>query len=459
MKNKNMSKTDSNASKLGTEKVGRLLLNYSIPSIVSMIVVQVYSLVDRVFIGHGVGAMAISGLALTIPLMTLIAAIGTLIGVGASTRVSIVLGMNDIRWARNILGNALFLTFILSAIVVTPMMIFMEEMLALVGASPQTLPYAYDYLMIVIPGSIFTNITFSFSGIMRSAGYPMKSMVAIILGVTINAILDPILIFAMDMGIRGAAWATVISMFVTAVFVMSHFFNRKHSVHFRREAFKLKWRILRNITSIGLSPFLMNLAAVVVVVILNGRLYEYGGDLAIGAFGIINGYSLLFVMCVMGVCMGMQPIVGYNYGARNLKRMKDTLKLTIKVAVGIMTLGFLIVEIFPRQLAMAFTTDEELIEITKHGLRIVFAVFPVIGFQITVSNFFLSIGKVKQSIFMSLSRQVLLLIPFLYIFSAIWGLTGVWLSAAVSDLLAAVIAGFFLNYAKKYFYFNPVHRK
>lgn len=447
-----MADYNSNAAKLGTEKVGRLLLNYSIPSIISMIVVSLYSIVDRVFIGQGVGAMAISGLALTFPLMALVAAIGTLVGVGAQTRMSIVLGMKDIPWARNILGNAFFLTFILSTALVVPSMIFIDDILRLFGGSDQTIPYAREYLMIVLPGSVFTNISFSFSGLMRASGYPMKSMIVILIGVVLNVILDPIFIFGFGMEIKGAAWATIISMFVSAVFVMAHFFNKSSFVHFEKGAFRLKKRIIINIVSIGLSPFLMNAAAATVNIILNNRLYQHGGDLAIGAFGIINSYSAMFVMCVMGLCQGMQPILGYNYGAHKLKRMKDTLLLTIKVAVTIMTIGFIVVQIFPRPLAMAFTTDEELLDITVHGLRVIFAAFPVIGFQITVSNFFQSIGKVKQSIFMSLSRQVLLLIPFLYIFSSLWGLTGVWLSTAVSDVIAAVIAAFFLNYAKKYFY-------
>ena len=449
----------ANAAKLGTEKVGRLLLNYSIPSIVSMIVVSLYNIVDRVFIGQGVGAIAISGLALTFPLMTLVTAVGTLIGVGASARMSIVLGMKDLPWARNILGNAFFLTFILSAALVVPALIFLDPILAFFGGSEQTIPYARDYLLIVIPGSVFTNLSFNFSGLMRASGYPVKSMVTILIGVVLNVILDPIFIFGMGLGIRGGAIAAVISMFVSTVFVMTHFFNKSSFVHFEKGAFRLKGRIIRNIVSIGLSPFLMNIAAAMVNVIMNNRLVLYGGDLAIGAYGIINSYGILVVMCVMGLCQGMQPIMGYNYGEGKIKRMKDTLRLTIRVAVIFMSVGFVVCELFPAQLAAAFTSDEELIRLTVSGLRIGFAAFPLIGFQIVVTNFFLSIGKAGQSIFMSLTRQVIFLMPLLYLLSGWWGLEGVWAAMPASDAAAFVIAVFFLIGAKKYFYPKASVRK
>ncbi|MCC8088504.1 MAG: MATE family efflux transporter [Rikenellaceae bacterium] len=447
-----MGQYNSNAAKLGTDSVGRLLLNYSIPSIISMIVVSLYNIIDRIFIGQGVGAMAISGLAITFPLMTLVSAIGTLVGVGAATRMSIVLGMKDMPWARNILGNAFFLTFIMSIILIIPSLTFLDTIIVWFGGREETIPYARDYLRIVIPGSIFTNLSFSFSGLMRASGYPIKSMITILIGVVLNAILDPIFIFGMDMGIRGAAIATVISMFISSVFVMFHFFNKSSYVHFELRAFILKKRIIRNIVSIGMSPFLMNLAGAMIIIILNNMLVKNGGNLAVGAFGIINSYSMLAVMCVMGLCQGMQPIMGYNYGAKKLKRMKDTLKITIKSAIVIMSVGFIFGELFPRTLVSLFTNDEELIRLTVHGLRIVFILFPVIGFQIVVTNFFQSIGRIKQSIFMSLSRQFLLLIPFMYLFSYFWGLTGVWISLPVADFFSFLIAWKFLEGSKKIFY-------
>ncbi len=443
---------DAATAKLGTERVGRLLLDYSIPAIIGMVATSLYNIVDRIFIGQGVGAVAISGLALTFPLMTLVAAIGTLIGVGASTRMSIVLGMKDIKWARNILGNAFILTFVLSAILITVSMIFMNDILVAFGGSEQTIPYAEKYLNIVIPGSFLTNLSYSFSGVMRSAGYPKKSMYTILIGVAANVILDPILIFGFGMGIQGAAIATVISMAAGAIFVLSHFFNKKHAVHFEFKCFRPKRFIIRNIVSIGLAPFLMNVAASAVNIILNNRLVIYGGDLAIGAFGIVNSYGILVVMTVMGLCQGMQPIIGYNYGAQKTKRMKDTLKLTIKVSSVIMVIGWACCEIFPKLLVGAFTSDDSLSEMAATGLRIANIVLPLVGFQIVVSNFFMSISKVKQSIFMSLSRQVIFLIPSLYLFSEWFGLTGIWFAIPVSDSLAAVIAVIFLINEKKVFY-------
>ena len=340
-------KQETATAKLERDKIGSLLLHYSVPAIVGMVVASLYNIVDRVFIGQGVGPLAISGLALTFPLMTLIAAIGTLVGVGASARLSIVLGMKDIKWARNILGNAFILTFVLSAVFITIAMIYLSEILVAFGGSEQTIPYAIDYLKIVIPGSVLTNVSYSFSGMMRASGYPQKSMYTILIGVVLNVILDPIFIFGFGLGIQGAAIATVISMFVSAVFVMNHFFNPKHVVHFEKGCMHLRGYIIRNISSIGMAPFLMNVAACGVNIIMNHQLVRQGGDLAIGAYGILNSYAILIVMSVMGLCQGMQPIVGYNYGAQKYKRMKDTLLLTLRVGTLIMVIGFVVCELFP----------------------------------------------------------------------------------------------------------------
>ncbi|MCD8185765.1 MAG: MATE family efflux transporter [Rikenellaceae bacterium] len=414
-----------------------------------------YNIVDRVFIGQGVGAIAISGLALTFPLMNMVAAVGTLVGVGASTRISIVLGMKDVKWARNILGISFLLTFLMSAILITPSMIWMEPILRLFGGSDQTIPYAKDYLYIVIPGSVLTNLSFSFGGMMRATGFPKKSMLVNIIGVGLNLVLDPIFIFGFGLGIQGAAIATVISMLVSALFVMRHFSDKRNDLHFEREGFRLKKRIVRNIVFIGLAPFLMNTAGSLVNIILNRQLYDTGGDLAIGAFGIINSYAAFIVMMVMGLCQGMQPIVGYNYGANKLKRMKDTLILSLKIATAIICFGFLLGEFLPGGLVSLFTTDEVLRHITVPGMRIIFAVYPLIGFQIIVAQFHQSIGMAKEAIFMSLSRQVLFLMPLIYIFGHCWGLSGVWFALPVSDTIAVFTAAYFLNRIRKIFYPRP----
>ncbi len=447
-----MAANHSETSELGREPVGKLLLKYSVPAIVGMVVVSLYNIVDRIFIGHGVGPMAISGLAITFPLMNMVAAVGTLVGVGASTRISIVLGMKDIKWARNILGNAFFLTFIMSALLIAPSMIWLEDIVRLFGGSDQTTPYALDYLRIVIPGSVLTNLSFSFGGMMRAAGFPQKSMLTNIIGVGLNTVLDPVFIFVLGMGIQGAAWATVISMFVSALYAIRHFANRKHEIHFERRGFRLKKYIIRNIVSIGLAPFLMNTAASVVTIVMNRQLRATGGDLAIGAMGIIGSYGAFFVMMIMGLCMGMQPIVGYNFGANDLKRMKDTLLLAIRFATGFACIGFLLGELAPGLLVGLFTTDEALRTMAIPGMRIVFAFFPIIGFQIMVAQFHQSIGMAGEAIFMSLSRQVLFLMPLIYIFGQLWGLTGVWWALPVSDFIATLTATFFLIRIRNKFY-------
>ncbi len=450
--NKELTTDHDAASGLGKEPVGKLLLKYSVPAIVGMVVVSLYNIVDRIFIGQGVGPMAISGLALTFPLMNMVAAIGTLVGVGASTRISIVLGMKDIRWARNILGNAFFLTFIMSALLIAPSMIWLEDIVRLFGGSDLTTPYALDYLRIVIPGSVLTNLSFSFGGMMRAAGFPRKSMSVNIIGVGLNTILDPIFIFGFGMGIQGAAWATVISMFVSALYVLHHFANRRNELHFERQGFRLKKRIIRNIVSIGLSPFLMNTAASAVIFIMNHQLYATGGDLAIGAMGILGSFGGFFGMTVMGLCMGMQPIVGYNFGANDHKRVKDTLLLAIRYATVFACAGFLLCELAPGPLVRLFTTDEALRAMTVSGMRIVFAVFPIIGFQIVVAQFHQSLGMAGEAIFMSLSRQGLFLIPLIWVFGRLWGLTGIWWALPASDFVSTLTAAFFLIRIRNKFY-------
>ncbi len=443
------------SKKLGTESIGKLLWSYSIPSIISMVAVALYNIVDRIFIGQGVGPLAISGLALTLPLMTLITAIGTLVGVGAASRMSIVLGKGDVEWARNILGNALILTFIMSAIFITLALAYMEKILVIFGGSEQTIPYAREFLQLVIPGSLFSNLSFSLSGLMRASGYPIKSMVVIISGVVLNVILAALFIFVFNMGIRGAALATVISMFLSALFAISHFCLPGSYIRFFRRCFKLKFFIIRNIVSIGLAPFLLNVVASSVNALLNVSLVSYGGDLAVGAFGIINSYMLFVVMIVMGLCQGMQPIVGYNYGAEKRERVKQTLKLTIQVASIIVVSGFVLGELFTSQLVRAFTDNEELMDITERGMRITFALMPLIGFQITTANFFQFISKAGIAIILSLSRQLIFLMPAIYICSRLWGLTGVWMAIPASDFFSTFITALALWKVRSIFVDKP----
>lgn len=445
-------KEDNRYTELRREKVGVLLKRYSIPAIVSMVVVALYNIVDRIYIGHGVGPMAISGLTLTLPVSSMIAAIGTLVGAGAAARISIVLGMNDLKWARNILGHVPILTCILSLLFIVPAMLFIDPILFLFGASEATLPYAKDYLMIVIPASIFTNLCYSFSNVMRASGFPKKSMSVVLVGVLLNVILDPIFIFWFDMGIKGAAIATAISMFVGAAYAVSHFVNQKHEVSFHRNSFVLRPNIIKNILSIGFSPFSMNFIASAVAIVVNNQLRTHGGDIAIGSFGIINSYQLFISLIVVGLCQGMQPIVGFNYGAGNNKRVKDTFFLAARVATIIFAVGMVLMEGFPRFASMLFTSDPELIALTIKGMRITFAASLLIGIQIVISHYFMSIGKALQSTLMTISRQLVFLIPLLILFPSIWGLDGVWLAIPVSDTLAFVLALCFIIREKRYLY-------
>lgn len=446
-----MSNNDNRTIALEQEPVGKLLLKYSLPAIVGIMVNTFYNVIDRIFIGHGVGALAISGLAITFPIVILQGAFGMLIGVGASSRISIVLGQKNKRWAEKILGNSIVLSLLFSGIFISGMLFFLDEVLTLFGGTPQTIPYAREYLLILIPASVFTTITYSFSNVMRATGYPTKSMTVMIIGAVLNTILAPLFIFVFNWGIRGAAIATLISMTTTALIVLQHFFKKESFLQFSWANLRLEYEVVKSIVSIGMSPFLVNVAACLVNVILNNALLRNGGELAIGANGVVNSLSVVVVMGIVGLCQGMQPIVGYNFGAGNFDRMKKARNLTMRIASGFATIGFAAAMLFPRQIAMAFTSDQTLIDIAIEGLRTAFIVMPLIGFQIVTSSFFQSIGKVKISILLSISRQVLFLIPMILVLPSFYGLKGVWMATPASDFLSATLTVGILIYNRNLF--------
>lgn len=430
----------SNPSELGKEKVGKLLIQYSVPAIIATAAASLYNIIDRIFIGQGVGSMAISGLALTFPLMNITAAFGAMIGVGASAMVSIRLGQHDRRGATEILGNAVMLNIILSLVVAIITIIFLDPILYALGASIYTISYAKEFMQIILLGNVFTHLYLGLNNIMRSSGYPGKAMLATLFTVAINLILAPIFIFVFHWGIRGAAFATVCAQFIGTVSVVFHFTKTNSFVHFLPGYMKLKMKIIKDILSIGMSNFFMLICASIVVSILNLSLSKYGGDYAIGAFGIINSIANLSAMIVIGFCQGMQPIVGYNFGARQISRVIKAFKLTVIAGTSITTFGFVISEIFPRLITSAFTKDKQLIEMSALGLRITLIMFPIVGFQIVTSSFFQSIGRAKISIFLSLSRQVLFLIPAILILPYFMRLNGVWLSIPVADFTASILS-------------------
>ncbi len=443
--NTNNSLADSQiTNRLGHESIGKLLTKYAIPAIVGTLVMSLYNIVDRIYIGQGVGPEAISGLALTFPVMTLSAACGMLIGAGGAARISLVLGEGDRQTAERILGNCLVLILIIASTYSIINMIWMDPILLAYGGTEVTLPYAKDYLQIIIPCTIINNISFGFNNMMRASGYPQKAMITMLISALANVILDPIFIFGLNMGIRGAAIATVISMSITVVWVLVHFFNAKHTVSFTRKGFKLKKRIVLSIIGIGMSPFLINVTASMVNVFFNRTLLTHGGDIAIGAFGIISSFAMIVVMLIIGLCQGMQPIVGYNYGAKQYDRVESVYKKTVLLATAISSAGFLASMFFPHVIVKCFTTDPELIEIASHGLRIVLMVFPIVGFQIVTTNFFQSLGMAWKAIVLSLSRQVLFLLPMVWLLPRFFDLNGVWYASPASDFIAGVVAVIFL---------------
>jgi putative MATE family efflux protein len=418
---------------------------------------SLYNIVDSVFIGQGVGPLAISGLALTFPLMNLSAAFGAMVGVGASTLISVKLGQKDYGTAQNVLGNVVTLNLIIGLAFGFICLLLLDPILYFFGASDDTISYARDYMEIILWGNVFTHSYLGLNAVLRSAGHPRQAMMATIATVLINTVLDYLFIYPFGWGIRGAAFATVLAQIIILIWQFKIFSNKNELLHLRRGIYKLKSRIVKETLAIGMSPFLMNLAACLVVLFINKGLKEYGGDLAIGAYGIVNRIIFFFIMIVIGLNQGMQPIAGFNFGARQYDRMMRVMKLTMIAATCVTTAGFLIGELCPGVVVSAFTTDESLKQLAMQGMRIVVAVFPIVGSQMVTTNFFQSIGMASKSIFLSLTRQLLFLLPCLYILPPImdaWmgdGALGVWMSIPTADLLSTVIALWMMAYQLKKF--------
>lgn len=426
---------------LGTENIGKLLMQYAVPAIIAMTASSLYNMVDSIFIGHGVGTMAISGLALTFPLMNLAAAFGSLVGVGAATLISVKLGQKDYDTAQRVLGNVFVLNILLGVAFTVIVMAFLDPILYFFGGSDETVGYARDYMYIILLGNTITHLYLGLNAVLRSSGHPQKAMYATIATVIINTILDPVFIYGFGWGIRGAAIATIVAQIISLMWQLWIFSSKEELLHFHRGIFRLKRKIVFDSLAIGMSPFLMNMAACFIVILINQGLKKYGGDLAIGALGIVNRLVFIIVMIVMGLNQGMQPIAGYNFGAKQYERVTKTLKLTIIYATGVTTFGFIIGMLFSDTVVGIFTSDAELIELSAKGLRIVVMFFPIIGFQMVTANFFQSIGMASKAIFLSLTRQMVVLLPCLLILPRFFGAAGVWYSMPISDLLASLIAG------------------
>ncbi|MBD5210840.1 MAG: MATE family efflux transporter [Bacteroidales bacterium] len=430
---------DKRLQELATMPVGRLLLRYSIPAVVGIVVMQLYNIVDRIFIGQVVGTDAIAGLAITFPLTNITTALGVLIGAGASARVSIMLGNKDEASALKVAGNSLVLTLSIGAVYVALFYLFLDDLLVLFGATAANISYARDMMLYVLPGLFLTNIAFSFNNIMRSSGFPARAMVTMFIGAGVNVILDPIFIYLLDWGIKGAAIATDIAMAVSALFVMSHFVKGRGVIRFKRGIYKLDRRIVWGIIGIGAAPCIVNLASCLINILINHTVNRYGGSDAIASVGVFVTLTAFVVAFIIGICQGMQPIVGYNYGAKQFKRLRRAFGLTAGIATAVSLLGWLGGQLLSVPLTKVFITDDELITATARTLSIATSMFWTVGIQIVATTFFQSIGRVEKSIFLSLTRQVLFLIPALLLLPGMYGLKGVWLSFPTSDIAAFVV--------------------
>lgn len=440
----------NNSKELENGAIGELLLKFSIPAVVGMLVNALYNIVDRIFVGRGVGSIPLSGVAVTFPITNIIMAVGMLVGIGSAAVVSIKLGEKRVKSAEKIIGNAFVLSVILSISVSLIGIAFLTPILKVFGASNETMPYAKQFGTIILLGAVLQNVGFGINPIIRSEGDAKTAMLTMLIGAVLNFIINPILIFGFKIGVAGSALATVISQAVCSIWVLYYFTKGKSFLKLKIENMKLQKELIREIISIGMSPFAMQLAASLVTIVFNINLSKYGGDTAIGAFALINSVTLLILMPIFGINQGAQPIIGYNYGARNIVRVKKAL-LYSSIATGIIsTIGFAIVQIFPVQIIMIFnTTDSKLVSIGSNGLRIFLMMLALVGPQTSITNYFQSIGKAKNSMFLSLLRQVVILIPLVFLLPIFFKLNGVWMAGAASDFLAAVITVIFMIHELK----------
>ena len=424
---------------LGIKPVGLLLWQYALPAMVAMVASSLYNIIDRSVIGQVVGPEAIAGLGITFPFMNLSAAFGAAVGVGSSTCISVKLGQRDYATAQHLLGNTVTVNLIVGFVFMAVCLVFIDPILRFFGASDVTLPYAREFMQVILLGNVITHMYFGMNAVLRAAGKPRHAMYATLFTVGCNIVLVIAFVWWFRWGIRGAALATVVSQTLALCWQMHLFSDESELLHLKRGIYKLKADLVRNIVAIGISPFLMQSTSCVIVIAMNNLFVRYGGDMAVGAYSIANSMVMVFFMFVMGVTQGMQPIVGYNYGAKKFDRMLRCLWIAIAVATAILFVGWLLSMLFPYQMARIFTTDPTLLEMAAHGIVIDMLVFFVVGSQAVITNFFQCIGKVKISIFLSLSRQLILLLPMAFLFPIAWGLDGVWYSMPASDFVAFLI--------------------
>ncbi|MDO4462217.1 MAG: MATE family efflux transporter [Bacteroidia bacterium] len=426
---------------LGTERIRKLLPNYTLPSIIAMTAVSLYNVVDSIFIGQGCGPLAIAGLAVSFPLMNLSAAFGAMVGVGSSTVIGVKMGQKDYAGAESVLGHVVMLNVAIGALFMIACLTFLDPILMFFGASEETLPYAHDYMQTLLYGNILTHLYLGLNDAIRATGYPKRAMMATLTAVVINILFNYIFILKMNLGIKGAAMGTLCAQFVAFSMNVFHFSRKSTFLRFKRRVFRLRRHYTKSVLGIGMSSFFANSCACLVVLLINNGLKNYGGDLYVGAYGISNRIAMIFVMIVMGLNQGAQPIISYNYGAGNFERFIKTFKLGAMVATAITTCAFLVGEFCPRVVVKLFTTDEELIEYSCRALRIMVCVFPLVGFQMMSIGFFTTIGKAKKAIFLSLTRQLVFLVPLLIFIPMFMGTDGVWISMPISDFISVLTTG------------------
>ena len=428
------------ALELGQKPVGALLWQYALPAIVAMTASSLYNIIDRASIGQVVGADAINGLTVTFPFMNLSGAFGAAVGVGASTCISVKLGQRDYETAEHLLGNTVTLNLIIGFAFMAVCMVFLDPILYFFGASDVTLPYAREFMEVILAGNMVTHMYFGMNAVLRASGKPKHAMYATLFTVGCNIVLVVAFVWWFRWGIRGAALATITSQTLALCWQLWIFSDKKELLHLKRGIYRLKTDLVKNIISIGISPFLMNATSCIIVIFMNRQFLAYGGDMAVGAYGIANTWGMLFFMFVIGINQGMQPIAGYNYGAKKFDRMMRCLNLAILSATAVMTFGWTLAMLFPEAMARVLTHDVTQIALSAQGIRINMLLFPIIGFQAVVTNFFQCIGRVKIAIFLSLSRQLLFLLPLILVFPLLWGLDGLWASLPTSDGIAALVA-------------------
>ena len=433
------------AKQLGEGSVGKLLLKFSIPAIIGMLVNALYTVIDRIFVGQGVGLLGISATTIAFPISIIILGFGLLIGIGSAVSISIKLGQNNRKEAERILGNAFTLCIILSIFITVLGLAFQEPLLRIFGASDEVMPLAIQFLTIILSGTVLQLIGFALNNIMRAEGNPKMSMITMLIGAALNTILNPIFIFVLHLGIRGSALATVVSQLITSIWILAYFIKGKSLLKLKSENLKLIGNIVKPILAIGMSSFLFQVVSSIITVVFNQSLKTLGGDVAIASMGIITSIAMLIMMPIFGINQGVQPIIGYNYGAKNLDRVKRALKLAAIAATCISTTGFAIIELFPRQILSAFSSDnEQLLNIGAPGMQIFLMMLPIFGMQIVGANYFQAVGKARIAISLSLSKQVLFQLPLLLILPNFFKLTGIWAAGPVADVLSFVLVISFL---------------